>query len=149
METRTYDSKADIDQLNAFLRDELSAVETYQQCLEKMERPQIASGLTDLQRSHQKRATLLRQRVQELGGTPETDSGLWGSFSKLVEGGAAMFGEKSALAALEQGEDRGVKSYEKGAQKLSPDNQLFINSSILPEHHHSHDTLNRLKTVIH
>ena len=149
METQTHDAKADIDQLNAFLRDELSAVETYQQCLRKIDRPQITSGLTDLQRSHQKRVTMLSQRVQELGGTPETDSGMWGSFSKLVQGGAAMFGEKSALSALEEGEDRGVKNYQSGADKLSPANKMFINTSIIPEHHHSHDALNRLKSVIH
>ncbi len=149
METRGQDTNADIEQLNAFLRDELAAVETYQQCIEKMDQPQVASGLTDLQRSHQKRATLLSHRVQELGGIPETDSGMWGSFSKLVEGGASMFGEKSALSALEEGEDRGVESYRSGADKLTPANRSFINTSILPEHNRSHDTLNRLKSIIH
>lgn len=149
METQSHEAKADIDQLNAFLRDELSAVETYQQCLEKIDRPQIASGLTDLQRSHQKRATLLSQRVQELGGTPETDSGVWGSFAKLVEGGAKMFGEKPALSALEQGEDRGKENYQSKADKLSPVNKAFIDTSILPEHRHSHDALNQLMNIVH
>lgn len=149
METQAHDPKADIEQLNAFLRDELSAVETYQQCIEKIDKPELASSLTDLQRSHQKRATLLSHRVQELGGTPKMDTGIWGGFAKLVEGGAKMFGEKSALSALEEGEDRGKKSYAKGTEKLSPANQSFINSTILPEHHHSHDALNQLKSTLH
>lgn len=149
METQTHDARADIEQLNAFLQDELAAVETYQQCLEKIDRPQIASGLTDLQRSHQKRATLLSHRVQELGGTPETSSGMWGSFSKLIEGGAQMFGEKPALSALEQGEARGEKNYQQRSDKLTPASQSFINTSILPEHQHSHETLDRLKSAIH
>lgn len=149
METRTQDMKSDIEKLNAFLRDELSSVETYQQCLEKIDQPHIASGLTELQRSHEKRAQLLRQRVQELGGTPETSSGVWGSVSKLVEGGAKMFGEKAALSALEQGEDRGKDNYQTKADDLSPENKLFIKNAILPEHQMSHDTLNRLRATLH
>lgn len=146
---QTQDAKSDIKQLNSFLKDELSAVETYQQCIEKIEKPQIASTLADLQRSHEKRVQLLRQRVQELGGEPETSSGTWGAFAKLIEGGAKMFGEKSAISALEEGEDRGKENYEGSNDKLSPTMQAFINAEILPEHHHSHDELNRLKSTLH
>lgn len=149
METQAHDPQADIEQLNAFLRDELSAVETYQQCLEKIERPEIASSLADLQKSHQKRVSLLSDRIQELGGTPRRDSGVWGSFSKLFEGSAKLFGEKAAVSALEQGEDRGEKNYQSRVDKLSPLNQEFINTAIAPEHHHTHHTLERLKSAIH
>lgn len=149
METQAQDPKADIDQLNAFLKDELSAVETYQQCLDKIDRPEITSELSHLQSSHQKRVSLLRDRVQELGGTPKSDSGVWGSFSKLVEGGATMFGEKSAISALEQGEDRGEKDYRDRVNKLSPANQEFIKTSIAPEHEQTHSRLERLKSVVH
>lgn len=149
MDAQTHDPKADVDQLNAFLRDEIAAVETYQQCLEKIDRPEIALGLTDLQKSHQKRVSLLSNRIQELGGTPQQESGVWGSFSKLVEGGAKMFGEKSAVSALEQGEDRGEKNYQERVDKLSTVNREFINMQIAPEHHHTHQTLERIKAVIH
>jgi uncharacterized protein (TIGR02284 family) len=149
METRTHDIKSDIDKLNTFLRDELSSVETYQKCLEKIDQPYLASGLTELQRSHEKRAHLLRQRVQELGGTPETSSGVWGSFSKLMESGAKAFGDKAALSVLEQGEDRGRDSYQKKSDELSPENKLFIKNAILPEQQMSHDTLNRLRATLH
>lgn len=149
METQSRSADVDIKQLNAFLQDELAAVETYQQCIEKIESPQLSSTLTELQRSHQKRATLLSHRVQELGGIPETDSGTWGSFAKLVEGGAKAFGEKTAISALEEGEDRGKANYGKDSDKLSLDTKTFIESKILPEHQRSHDTLSRLKSVLH
>lgn len=149
METRSHDAKNDVDLLNSFLQDELSAVETYQQCIEKIDQPQLASSLTELQRSHQKRATLLSHRVQELGGIPDTDSGTWGSFAKLVEGGASMMGDKTAISALEEGEDRGKNNYEKGTSELAPENQTFISSKILPEHQRSHDTLSRIKHTMH
>lgn len=149
MDTQTLNPEADVEQLNAFLRDELAAVETYQQCLEKIDKPEIANGLTDLQNSHQKRVSLLRKRILELGGTPENESGAWGSFSKLVQGGAKMFGEKAAVSALEQGEDRGEKNYQERVDKLSPINREFISTEIAPEHHHTHNTLERIKSVIH
>lgn len=149
MDTQAHNPKADVDQLNAFLRDELAAVETYEQCLEKIDKPEIASGLAELQKSHQKRVSLLSNRIQELGGTPKHESGVWGSFSKLVEGGAKMFGEKAAVSALEQGEDRGEKNYQERVDKLSAANRDFINMEIAPEHRHTHKTLERIKSVIH
>lgn len=149
METHSHEAQGDVGLLNSFLQDELSAVETYQQCIEKIEQPQLVSSLTELQRSHQKRATLLSHRVQELGGVPDTGSGTWGSFAKLVEGGARMLGEKSAISALEEGEDRGKENYEKDSSQLAPENQSFISSKILPEHQRSHDTLSRLKHTMH
>ena len=107
MNMRTQDRSEDVSCLNAFLQSELSAVETYNQCIKKVDDAQIATGLADLQSSHQRRAQLLREKIRELGGTPKDSSGLWGSFAKMVEGSAGLFGDRSAISALEEGEDRG------------------------------------------
>ncbi len=139
----------DIKQLNNFLRNEKAAVETYQQCVEKMDDAEIAAELVSLQKSHQQRASLLSSKVKELGGTPDSASGTWGSFAKLVEGSAKAFGKKTALSALEEGEDRGRDSYESKTRDLSPECRSFINTSILPEQHRSHDELNRIIKTVH
>lgn len=144
-----HDYQKDIKQLNSFLRDEKAAVETYQQCIEKLDDADVAARLTSLQKSHMHRVGLLSDRVHEIGGTPEDGSGIWGGFAKLVEGGAKIFGQKSALAALEEGEDRGLHNYEEEINHLAPENESFIKAVILPEQKRSHDELNRIRDSVY
>lgn len=149
MNMRTENVEKDVEQLNSFLKDELAAVETYHQCIEKVDDAGITSNLADLEQSHKARADLLSRKIQELGGTPENKSGVWGSFAKAVEGGAKLFGDKAAVSALEQGEDRGKENYEKKVENLSPEVRSFIDASILPEHLRSHEMLNRVQAMVH
>src|SRR5690606_14996666 len=100
-------TEQDIKQLNSFLRGELSAVETYQQCIEKVENEQVRSQLLGLQESHRSRAILLKERILGLGGEPEQSAGAWGSLAKAVQGGATIFGAAAAVSVLEEGEDHG------------------------------------------
>lgn len=149
MGTLVHNHELDIEQLNSFLQDEKAAVETYQQYIETVEAAVFAVGLGSLQQSHQKRVMLLAEKVRELGGTPNVDSGSWGGFAKLFENGAKLFGKKFALYALEEGEDRGMHNYVRKATKLSPENQSFINNLIIPEQKRSHDELNRIRELVH
>lgn len=149
MNMQTYNSKEDIKQLNSFLQDELAAVETYHQCIEKVDDAQISASLANLQQSHQTRADLLTRRIQEIGGQPEKSSGMWGTVSKMVEGGARLFGDKSAISALEEGEDRGRDNYQGKIERLAPENQQFVSAELLPEQKRSHDMLNRVREMVH
>lgn len=144
MNPQATNREEDIKYLNTFLKHERAAVETYTQCIEKMKDEEITAALLDLQRSHLQRVGMLNDKVEELGGTPEQHRGTWGSFAKVVEGGAKTFGEKSALSALEEGEDRGVRDYQEKAEKLSPDCQSFIETVIRPEQQRTHRSLNEI-----
>jgi uncharacterized protein (TIGR02284 family) len=135
----------DVDQLNAFLKGELSAVETYRQCIEKIDDPLVAMQLRRLQTSHQQRAMMLTQKIQAMGGAPAKDSGVWGAFAKLVEGGAAMLGESSAISTLEEGEDHGKTLYQRDVKDLSPSTREFIEQNIIPEQQRTHDALAALQ----
>jgi hypothetical protein len=131
------------------LRGELSAVETYRQAIEKLnDEPQVVSQLQMCMRSHEQRIDAIRQQVTKLGGTPARESGAWGTFTKLVEGGAKLFGKKAAISALEEGEDHGRNDYQRDMAKLSPDLQRFVQTSLLPEQLKTHDTLSRLQKSI-
>ncbi len=144
MATETNDG--DIQQLNSFLRGEASAVETYDQAIEKLsDEPAVATELQQCRASHQKRVELLKQEVTRLGGEPAPSSGAWGSFAKLIEGGAKAFGKKSALQALEQGEDHGRNDYERDLDDVSPPVRSFVQTKLLPEQHRTHDALSALK----
>ena len=138
-------TEKDIDQLNSFLRGELSAVETYQQCIDKMSDRNIVAQLRSLQQSHQRRAELLTDRVRMLGGKPAQGSGVWGSFAKVAEGSAKLFGESAAVSALEEGEDHGRDDYRRDVAKLEGEARTFVTTNIMPEQERTHRALSDLK----
>jgi len=134
-----------VDTLNSFLRGEISAVETYRQALEKLEGKPEAGTLSQCLRSHEQRVSLLSDEIQRRGGEPAEGSGPWGAFAKLLEGGAKLFGAKSAIAALEEGEDHGRDDYKRDAPKLEPDARAFVQEQLLPEQLRTHQALSTLK----
>lgn len=138
------DTQSDVKTLNEFLSNELAAVETYTQCIDKAAGSPIAPGLGELQRSHAIRAGQLRERIQALGGKPVESSGVWGSFAKMLEGGAKMFSAQSALSVLEEGEDKGLSEYRGELDKLREPSRGFVASALLPEQQRSHDQLRRI-----
>lgn len=146
---RTNEYSKDIDKLNSFLKDELSAVETYQQCIDKVDDPVLTTSLTNIQQSHQARVDLLGRKIQDLGGEPDYSSGIWGGFAKMFEGGAKLFGDKAAIDALERGEDKGRDNYQDDVDKLTPEVRSFIDTTILPEQLRSHEMLNRVQDLVH
>lgn len=149
MATQTQPNESDLKHLNSFLKNELAAVETYSQCIDKAaDSPDISSSLSALQQSHQKRAELLTERIQAMGGSPASGSGMWGSVAKMLEGGSKLFGEKTAVSTLEEGEDRGRDDYQKGVSKLSPENQRFIEQQIMPEQQRSHDAMHAIEQKV-
>lgn len=104
------------DELNKLLRGELSAIETYQQALEKeradFEQETAFQQLSSILRDHQQAAVQLRTEIQRVGGTPVDDPGAWGTWSKIVMATAKLFGDKAALKALKEGEESGLKDCE-------------------------------------
>jgi uncharacterized protein (TIGR02284 family) len=137
------------DTLNGFLRGELSAVETYRQAMEKVSDATLRPTLEQNSQSHQDRAAKLRNRIAQLGGKPADGSGAWGSFAKLVEGGAKAFGAKAALAALEEGEDHGLRMYKDDLDRLDTSTRAFVEGELLPAQQRSHDAMSALKHSVH
>jgi len=123
------------DRLNSLLRGELSAVETYQQALDKFAKDPAAADLRRLQAEHREAVTFLQQHVRQHGGKPDESSGAWGTFVKAVEGAAKLFGNKAALKALKEGEEQGISDYEKalGDENLQADCKEVIRSRLLPQ----------------
>jgi demethoxyubiquinone hydroxylase (CLK1/Coq7/Cat5 family) len=138
-----------VDKLNEFLRGELSAVETYRQALEKIDVGGTRVQLEQCRRSHEERVALLRRSITTFGGQPASTSGAWGSFAKLAEGGAKVFGEKAAIAALEEGEDHGLKLYRNDLEKLDPTAQELVRTDLLPAQERTHRALSDLKHSLH
>jgi len=138
-----------IEQLDSFLRGELSATETYSQVLDKFanEPPQITSVLELNRSSHRHRATILQREIRELGGEPATNSGVWGAFAKTIEAGASLLGRKPAIAMLEEGEDHGLADYHKNREELAPRLRKLLDEKLIPEQQRSHEAARRLKKI--
>ncbi len=137
------------DQLNSFLRGEIAAVQTYRQAIEKLRDSAHVLTLRDCMRSHEQRVTALTLEIRRLGGEPAAGSGAWSTFAKLVEGGAKAFGEKAAIAALEEGEDHGRNDYRRDIDKLSVDARRFVQANLLTEQERTHRALSNLKHSLH
>jgi len=120
--------------LNKLLRGELAATETYQQALAKVGDEPGAEELRRLYAEHREAANRLRQHVHRHGGTPEQDSGAWGTFAKAAEGVIKLFGDKAALKGLKEGEEHGVKLYEAALNDndLADDCKELIRNDLLP-----------------
>ena len=138
-----------IDQLNSFLRGEISAVETYRQALDKVADNRARMQLEQCHVSHQQRVDLLRTRIIELGGEPAQSSGAWGAFAKAAEGSAAAMGEKAAIDVLEEGEDHGLKDYQKHARDLDVASRQLVEQELLPAQQRTHHALSALKHTLH
>jgi demethoxyubiquinone hydroxylase (CLK1/Coq7/Cat5 family) len=139
------DTQKNVEQLNSFLRGEISAVETYRQALEALKSSTFGARIAECKRSHEQRVAILTEEIRRLGGTPAQSSGAWGAFAKAVEGGAAALGEKAAIAALEEGEDHGNADYKRDVSKLDPGVRTVIEQKVLPLQTRTHAELSALK----
>lgn len=142
-------TKSSVDQLNSFLRGELSAVETYKMALGKLDEISTARDelLVNL-KSHQDRVMMLQDAIIACGGKPADGSGPWGVFAKAVEGGAKILGEKATIAALEQGEDHGLADYKReldDLDELDMASRSLVTGTLLPQQQQTHDRLSKLK----
>jgi bacterioferritin (cytochrome b1) len=131
-----------VDDLNDLLRSELSAVETYRQALDK-NRNQYGEDarfllLSQMMRDHEQAASQLRELVQRMGGVAANDSGAWGTWSKTVMGAAKLLGDKSALKALKEGEESGIKEYRSALRDRTPppEIQQVVSTIVTREEEH-------------
>ena len=134
--------------LNSFLRGEIAAVETYRRALTRLEGHGDANDLRACLASHERRVARLRDRVADLGGVPAEEPGPLGAFGRLYEKGdgpAPGDNDEATIAALEEGEDCGLKLYLDDVCKLDADSRRIVAREILPEQVRTHGYLSELK----
>ncbi len=122
--------------LENLLKNELSATETYLQALDKLKEDVEmgeADDLMPIYESHKVAVSSLQDLTTRLGGTPADDSGAWGTWAKLVLGGANMLGKKAVLTALHEGERSGNDDYKEALLEveLPSDLRSLIETKLL------------------
>ena len=133
-----------VDKLNGLLKGERSACETYRQALEKTTDPKIKSILEANHSCHSGRVQHLASKITEHGGKAVEDSGAWGAFVKMIEGGATVFGDKASIAVLEEGEDKGMADYKNLIADDNADVKAIV-AQLMPKQEGTHAKMRDLK----
>lgn len=100
------------DTLKSLLRGEMSAVETYEKALAKVNGSPEGVRLRQIFADHSQAVGLLRDLLLRYPGQMPTSSGAWGTFAGAVQATANLLGDAAALKALKEGEEHGIRSYE-------------------------------------
>ncbi|MBF6649292.1 DUF2383 domain-containing protein [Methylobacter sp. BlB1] len=140
---------ASIDKVEKLLKNELAAAETYHKALEKFEEENQRREIVYLEpiyEEHTEAVSELQEKIQQMGGTPTSDSGLWGSWSEAVMSGAELLGKDAMLNALLAGEKSGLDDYEQAAQdpEMPSEVSALIQAKFVASQQENIRALNRL-----
>lgn len=138
-----------IDKVEKLLKNELAAAETYHQALEKFEEEAQSNEISSLQpiyQEHNQAVSELQEQIQQLGATPPTGSGLWGSWSEALMGGAKLIGKEAMLKALLAGEKSGLDDYQEavGDPEIPSEVSDLIKSKFMNSQQENIRVLNRM-----
>lgn len=139
------DSDTVVRNLNSLLRGEISAVETYDQAIKHLQ----AQSINDLianRDCHRTRVDLIANNIRQHGGIPPATSGVWGGFARLVERGASLISDRTVVAALEEGEDRGLAQY-RNPGDMDPSSIQLIDMVLLPRQLETHERMRMRKLM--
>lgn len=138
-------SEKTIANLNSLLRGEISAVETYDQAIGHLQDRNIDDLIANRD-CHRKRVDLITSTIRQHGATPDTTSGAWGSFARLVERGASLISDRTIVAALEEGEDRGLAQY-RDPGDLDASSMQLVQTVLLPRQIETHERMRMRKLM--
>jgi hypothetical protein len=136
-----------IEDLNALLKNELSAIETYNQALTKFQDKNGATVLQRCQQSHTERANKLRAAILNLNGDPSNDIGVGGKIGKLMMSGAQSIGDQAIIIALQTDEGEWSANYEWRLVSMHSDYREMVKNELLPEQQATEQKLRELANV--
>ena len=141
-----------IRQLNALLRGEISAAETYRNVLGSVGMSADSGSLTqtlgDIQAEHARATQTLRDRIKELKGLPAESSGVWGIWAQAVQETLTLIGGgHGGVRALLKGEEHGLKDYQNALPDLDPTSANLVESVLVPAQQRHIEKLASLSTT--
>lgn len=126
------------DILRSLLRGEMSAVETYERALTRVNGCPEGAQLRRIFADHSQAVGLLRDLLIRYPGELPTTSGAWGSFANAVQATANVLGDAAALKALKEGEEHGIKNYQRALEDPEVAQDVKGLSRSLLDRCHSH-----------
>lgn len=139
----------EVSALNSLLSGEISAVENYNHAIQQVKDISLIPTLEDCRNSHAIRVAKLKERICELGGSSSDDSGVWGTVTALVEGTAALFGDRVVVAVLAGGEEYGTQQYNDNIEQLDMQSRKVVRKELLPAQKATQHLASRLNATVH
>lgn len=141
----TMPANNDITQLDDLVRGELAAMEAYDQLIKDTKDEDQKNKLLMIRKDHEQAVSKLSKYV---AGKPKIlkdteKSGPWGQFSKGWVKGGKLMGNKTAVRAIKEGEEHGIREYIEALQDDSLNAELknIIRTELLPSQQKHIDTL--------
>lgn len=135
-----------INELNAFLKGEQMAIESYQKFIHNLNDRQVSKELQKIQNDHQQHANKIAQRIKELEGKPGDDPGVMGKMA-LVMADLKNMGKSDPAAILKDayaGESKGIEMAEEIVKgDLDHESEAMIRNILDNDRGHL-ETLNKL-----
>lgn len=78
------ESKASIEELNAYLKGEYMAIDSYKKYINKATDPAVKADLEEILQDHTRHAQMISDRIRQLGGEPAESVDLKGKMGQLM-----------------------------------------------------------------
>jgi len=140
-----------VDTLVSFFQEELAAVQIYEQVLSRIEHARARDKLRELGRDHERRAQLLRDRLELLGRPPPDTQGRGTGFSKLANLGSSdrSISTQSVVQSLAEGEEYELQDYVNKLDRLDEESRRFVEDELLAAQRRTHAAAQELGRTLH
>ncbi|MCX7708551.1 MAG: PA2169 family four-helix-bundle protein [Clostridia bacterium] len=128
-----------VNELNAFLKGEIMAVEAYQNYIDGTQEQRIKDEFLRIQKDHKKHMEIISDRIKALGGEPEKGTGFAGIMSNTKLKLENVMGRNpfDTLKDAYDGEDKGVAKAEEIVKgDLDPESRGLIQGILKQDHEH-------------
>lgn len=134
-----------IKELNTFLEGNYMAIHAYEKYIHHIDDVKIKQVFQEIQQNHKQHATMIAERIQNLGGIPVDDVGLMGNIAELLN--SLKGSTKDPAHILKDalvGEHRGIeKSKELLNDDLDPESLTLVKHILDADEQHV-DLLDKL-----
>lgn len=107
------------EDINEILRGETAAIHAYEQVLPLIEKKVMQQRLTEIKSEHVRAQEFWRKQFDTTEMIPDLSPSVWGGFVGTYVELKKLFGTKSALKALLEGEKHGESLYRKMQERSS------------------------------
>lgn len=134
------------DEVEEVIRGEISAAEAYEQVMESLKTDPESQRLQSFHEEHLKAVDYWKEQSVKENIYEEDGSGIWGTAVKGFVGVSKLFGSTSALAALREGEEYGLKLYKDllKSENLTEDQKAQIRNHFIPTQEKHINSLNAI-----
>lgn len=100
-----------VNELNAFLKGEYMAIDSYEKYIEKANSPKVKAELQRIQQEHKHHAAKIAERIQNLGGHPVSGVDIKGKIAETVYNikNVGNQTDTDIIVSAYKGEDMGIK----------------------------------------